>query len=82
MNCGRYRAACDYRRLEADVNSECAIMKITRGTKHPLWQQLRADVFGMQVRTTQTPEAAAFGAALIAGVGAGEEVESVLRADV
>jgi xylulokinase len=41
------------------------------GTKHPLWLQLQADVFGTEVRTTQTPEAAAFGAALIAGVGAG-----------
>ena len=41
------------------------------GTKHPLWLQLQADVFGLPVRTTQTPEAAAFGAALIAGVGAG-----------
>jgi xylulokinase len=41
------------------------------GTKHPLWLQLQADVFGLPVRTTQMPEAAAFGAALIAGVGAG-----------
>ena len=41
------------------------------GTKHPLWLQLQADVFGMEVRTTQTPEAAVFGAALLAGVGAG-----------
>jgi xylulokinase len=41
------------------------------GTKDPLWLQLQADVFGMDVRTTQTPEAAAFGAALIAGVGVG-----------
>jgi xylulokinase len=41
------------------------------GTKHPLWLQLQADVFGVPVRTTQTPEAAAFGAALLAGVGAG-----------
>jgi xylulokinase len=41
------------------------------GTKHPLWLQLQADVFGVDVRTTQTLEAAAFGAALIAGVGAG-----------
>jgi xylulokinase len=41
------------------------------GTKHPLWLQLQADIFGVPVRTTQTPEAAAFGAALLAGVGAG-----------
>jgi len=41
------------------------------GTKHPLWLQLQADVFGVPVWTTQTPQAAAFGAALIAGVGTG-----------
>jgi len=41
------------------------------GTKHPLWLQLQADVFGVPVRTTQTSEAAAFGAALLAGVGTG-----------
>jgi xylulokinase len=41
------------------------------GTKHPLWLQLQADIFGVPVWTTQTPEAAAFGAALLAGVGAG-----------
>jgi xylulokinase len=41
------------------------------GTKHPLWLQLQADVFDMPVRTTHTPEAAAFGAALLAGIGAG-----------
>ncbi len=41
------------------------------GTKHPLWLQLQANVYDMPVRTTQTPEAAAFGAALLAGVGAG-----------
>lgn len=40
-------------------------------TKHPLWLQLQADVFDVPVRTTQTSEAAAFGAALLAGVGAG-----------
>lgn len=41
------------------------------GTRHLLWLQLQADVYGMPVRTTETPEAAAFGAALLAGVGAG-----------
>ena len=41
------------------------------GTRHPLWLQLQADVFGLPVRRTQTPEAAAFGAALLAGVGVG-----------
>jgi xylulokinase len=41
------------------------------GAKHPLWLQLQADVFGLPVRTTRTPEAAAFGAALLAGADTG-----------
>ena len=39
------------------------------GTKHPLWLQLQADVFGMDITATGTSEAAAFGAAIFAGVG-------------
>ncbi|HSD85090.1 MAG TPA: FGGY-family carbohydrate kinase, partial [Anaerolineae bacterium] len=48
------------------------------GIKHLLWRQLQADIFDVPMRTTQTPEAAAFGAALLAGVGAGvfENVEA------
>lgn len=41
------------------------------GTQHPLWIQLQADVLGLPVVRTQTQEAAAVGAALLAGVGAG-----------
>jgi xylulokinase len=41
------------------------------GVKHPLWLQLQADVFGVEVTTTQTGDAAAFGAALLAGAGVG-----------
>jgi xylulokinase len=65
-------ALCDGLELMRDLgaNFDQAIAS-GGGTKHPLWLQLQADVFGMPVRTTQTPEAAAFGAALIAGVGAG-----------
>ncbi len=54
------------------------------GTKHPLWLQLQADVFDLPVRTTRTPEAAAFGAALLAGVGIGvfEDVSAACAACV
>jgi xylulokinase len=41
------------------------------GARSPLWRQIQADVFGHRVETVQTEEGAAFGAALLAGVGAG-----------
>jgi xylulokinase len=39
------------------------------GTRHPLWLQLQADVLNRPIHQTQTEEAAAVGAALLAGVG-------------
>jgi xylulokinase len=41
------------------------------GAQHPLWLQLQADILGAEVVRTETPEAAALGAALLAGVGVG-----------
>jgi xylulokinase len=40
-------------------------------TAHPLWLQLQADIFNRPIYRTETIEAAAVGAALLAGVGAG-----------
>jgi len=40
-------------------------------TAHPLWLQLQADIFRRPIFRTRTVEAAAVGAALLAGVGAG-----------
>jgi xylulokinase len=40
-------------------------------TAHPLWLQLQADIFDRPIYRTATIEAAAVGAALLAGVGAG-----------
>lgn len=40
-------------------------------TQHPLWLQLQADVLKRPIHQTRTVEAAAVGAALLAGVGAG-----------
>jgi xylulokinase len=40
-------------------------------TAHPLWLQLEADIFNRPIYRTATIEAAAVGAALLAGVGAG-----------
>ena len=41
------------------------------GTRHPLWLQLQADIFNRDIYQAKTEEAAAFGAALVAGVGVG-----------
>jgi xylulokinase len=42
------------------------------GAKSPLWRQIMADVFGMPVKTVYgSSEGGAFGAAMVAGTGAG-----------
>ena len=41
------------------------------GAKSPLWRQILADVLGAELVTVNTTEGAGFGAALLAGVGAG-----------
>ncbi len=41
------------------------------GAKSPLWRQILADVLGQELVTINTTEGAAFGAALLASVGAG-----------
>ncbi len=41
------------------------------GTASPLWRQILADVLGAEIATVATTEGAAYGAALLAGVGAG-----------
>ena len=41
------------------------------GAKSPLWRQILANVLGVELVTVTTTEGAAYGAALLAGVGAG-----------
>lgn len=41
------------------------------GAKSALWRQIQADVYGAAVETIKAEEGAAFGAALLAGVGTG-----------
>ena len=41
------------------------------GARSPLWRQILADVFDSELVTVNTTEGAAYGAALLAGVGAG-----------
>jgi xylulokinase len=39
------------------------------GARSPLWRQIQADVYGQTVETIEADEGAAFGAAILAGVG-------------
>ena len=41
------------------------------GARSSLWQQIQADIYGMPVELVAADEGAAYGAALLAGVGAG-----------
>ncbi len=41
------------------------------GARGPLWRQIQADVYGMTVELIEAEEGAAYGAALLAGVGCG-----------
>jgi xylulokinase len=41
------------------------------GARSPLWQQIQADIYGMPVELIEADEGAAYGAALLAGVGTG-----------
>jgi xylulokinase len=41
------------------------------GAKSPLWRQIMADVLGVTLATVNSNEGAAFGAAILAGVGSG-----------
>ena len=41
------------------------------GARSPLWRQILADVLNTELVTVNTTEGAAYGAALLAGVGAG-----------
>jgi len=54
------------------------------GAKSPLWRQILADVLGVKLATVNTAEGAAYGAALLAGVGAGAwpNVDAACRASV
>jgi xylulokinase len=51
------------------------------GARSALWRQIQADVYNMELTTAEVPEQAAFGAALVAGVGTGvyESVETACQ---
>jgi xylulokinase len=41
------------------------------GARSPLWRQIQADIYGQAVEIVEAEEGAAYGAAILAGVGAG-----------
>ena len=60
------------------------VRAIGGGARSELWRQMQADVYGMPVRRTAVDEGPAYGAALLAGVTAGQfkdvhEASSVVR---
>jgi xylulokinase len=56
--------------LELGVSAE-RVVASGGGTQHPLWLQLQADILQRPIYQTQTEEASALGAALLAGIGIG-----------
>jgi xylulokinase len=56
-----------FREMNVPVNS---IRLGGGGATSALWRQIQADIYGMEVETVEAEEGAAFGAAMLAGVGA------------
>jgi xylulokinase len=57
--------------IEAGVPAPDQIRASGGGTASPLWRQILADVLDTEIATVETTEGAAYGAALLAAVGAG-----------
>jgi xylulokinase len=66
--------------LLCSLKVECGRVRVSGGgAGSRLWRQVMADVFGLELVTVNVTQGAAFGAALLAGVGAGA-FESVAEA--
>jgi xylulokinase len=57
--------------IEAGMSEPSVIRASGGGTSSPLWRQILADVLGAEIATVDTAEGAAYGAGLLAAVGAG-----------
>ena len=70
--------------IDAGTPSPTTIRASGGGTSSPLWRQILADVLGAEIAVVETAEGAAFGAALLATVGAGwyPTVQSAVAATV
>lgn len=59
-------------RVLAEMGVEARSLTVMDGeSRSATWNQLKADVTGREIRTTQVPEASALGAAILAGMGSG-----------
>jgi xylulokinase len=56
---------------DAGMSAPSQIRASGGGTASPLWRQILADVLGAEIATVNTTEGAAYGAGLLAAVGAG-----------
>ena len=57
--------------IEAGMPAPRVIRASGGGTSSPLWRQILADVLAAEIATVDTAEGAAYGAGLLAAVGAG-----------
>jgi xylulokinase len=57
--------------IEAGMPAPSVIRASGGGTASPLWRQILADVLRAEIATVDTAEGAAYGAGLLAAVGAG-----------
>jgi xylulokinase len=57
--------------VDAGMPAPAGIRASGGGTTSPLWRQILADVLGAEIATVDTAEGAAYGAGLLAAVGAG-----------
>src|SRR5262245_59816937 len=57
--------------IAAGVPAPAQIRASGGGTASPLWRQILADVLGAEIATVRTTEGAAYGAGMLAAVGAG-----------
>jgi xylulokinase len=68
--------------VDAGVAAPSQIRASGGGTASPVWRQILADVLGAEIATVRTTEGAAYGAGMLAAVGAGwfADVESIAAA--
>jgi len=58
--------------LLCELQVTCARIRVSGGgSRSPFWRQVMADVFGTEIVTVNVTQGAAYGAALLAGVGTG-----------
>lgn len=71
---GATYAMRDSLELIREMKAEIAEIRLSGGgARNPLWRQIQADIYGHDVRTVNSSEGPAFGAALLAMVGTGSK---------